>query len=512
MLIIGTNIDGNKIFIAKLQKKTKTVNISNLSIESLENDSNVKQFYICSPKSSIVTGLHSKQFLIKQKKIEVKSKIHLKKAIPFQAESMSSLKIQDSIILPMVIKKEKKGFLTSFFISSKTSIQEHISYYKKYAFEPDYVSAIPMALVRFTKSALKSSSSCLIFHLGESLSHLVLMKDNLPLFSYTYSFGTTIIYDVLSKDLKNENNNAVDFAKNLNLKNINQNYYPHLYKELQNIQNQIKKTWFFLEEKKEIPKDLFITGNDEAFLNLKEAFFPKIENYLTIEDYKLKKFAISIGLALDVAAPDDKTLQFRQEDLTPIKHIKKIGSFSLKFICSMILLSSLSLGLTNHFYNLKEKNLLNQLKQFISTDAKILKKEPLSIDAKVISSEIEAIYSKIQNEAKDFPYYFSAPKVSDVIKWINNIPLIENNNIEITDLSYDLLKYPNIKNTKEPYQIKVKLEIATNSVQLARDFHDFLLKENNVIATSKEISWESIDNKTYKTTFYINNAYARQNK
>ena len=116
MLIIGTNIDGNKIFIAKLQKKTKTVNISNLSIESLENDSNVKQFYICSPKSSIVTGLHSKQFLIKQKKIEVKSKIHLKKAIPFQAESMSSLKIQDSIILPMVIKKEKKGFLTSFFI------------------------------------------------------------------------------------------------------------------------------------------------------------------------------------------------------------------------------------------------------------------------------------------------------------------------------------------------------------------------------------------------------------
>ena len=80
----------------------------------------------------------------------------------------------------------------------------------------------------------------------------------------------------------------------------------------------------------------------------------------------------------------------------------------------------------------------------------------------------------------------------------------EQDPIEILSLRYQLLKFPKLDASQEPYQAKVEIEFKVKSPLNARKFHEALLKGDERVDPSLEVNWEAL-NDLYRVSFYLKN-------
>ena len=112
-------------------------------------------------------------------------------------------------------------------------------------------------------------------------------------------------------------------------------------------------------------------------------------------------------------------------------------------------------------------------------------------------------------EKKIFPFSPSCPKVSEVLAWLSTHPAFSTaegaakEGIEIKKVHYQLVSFPHLEDHSAPYQAQVELEFTAMTPRLAREFHEALLKGDQMVNAKKEIKWNAQGN-FYTVQFQLN--------
>ena len=457
----------------------------------------------------MASGLQSRDVLLQNFCLKIRKKNALKKAISFQAESKSSLEPDQSISIPLIHKWSKHGYPITIFTTSKDRIKAHLKELSRLRLNPSYVSSEAMALVRFVKSIEKNHSNMWILHIGLGSCSCVMMENNFPRMSHWISFGVCELVESIftDKDHFQTKNEVYSFAKQINLSKIDEGIYQNFSHRARDLKNEIAKAFYsFSKEGKKLP--LMITGQRHSFLKFSEFLSEGFQELIseTIENTpkereipKIRKYAMPIGLALDAVSNDAYSLQFRQQEFIPPQHIKTlyfqfIGFFLLCFAIILLMVFSF-----NHYMEEKKQQIEDHFYQIQTLDHHLLKRDQPPLEKSISNWE----YS-VRKEAKEFPYFFNAPKVSEVLSWLTHLPSFNTDEIEWKEFRYQLKQYPKIKSTKEPYVTWVEIEFFCSNPGTARMFHEDLLKDP-FIKSKGEMKWDILDENYYQASFYLNN-------
>lgn len=458
MSVIGIDLDDKNVFISKVKKRGK-----NFYIE-LISDGNKNA--LCSLKDSkVVTSIDSQNVTIRRQFFNIKSKRALLKALSFQRESITILDPEQSIFVPL-IENHGNGFDVSFFVTLKESLVTHLEELKKNGIEPDVVSAAVQGLVNFSTLIMKKNPS-FILHLGETKSICVALEDGKPINSYTLPYGVRNFVKIGEK---------IDLIQDTSLK-------------LTNFRDEINKVFHSFSNKR--GGELLITGGILELINLPHFLGPIlsdiVSNIYVEPSGSYSKYAIAIGLALDYFRK--KKVQFCINEFFPKKHFRNLLRWFGCFVVLTFSISAFLFGFINTEIKKKKEALKNQLLSALQLK-----------DSGNLQEDLEKGREKLSELNREFSYFFTAPKVSQFIDWLEKLPY----NINIQDLKYKLVKYPKLSSVpKDKLLVKVELEFKAD-VEDAKKFHEFLLKKSGLVNKSKDVSWEVLED-GYITTFYLKN-------
>ena len=122
---------------------------------------------------------------------------------------------------------------------------------------------------------------------------------------------------------------------------------------------------------------------------------------------------------------------------------------------------------------------------------------------------LEAAQEEILKSPSAYELLPNVPRVSDVLGWLANHPLVADGGtrkplLNIQSFQYSMVKRPDAKKRNEKYRVKVDIEFTSDIPKLAREFHDALIAPNELVDPKGEVKW-STSRDVYRTTFYLKN-------
>ncbi len=481
MKVTGLEVSGSKILLASVKRKKKSFNIVHLytvDIASPSQKKDVKRLYTSFrfEKDPIVTGLEAKDVLLNRSEWKAAPKRVLQKVLQFQLESENFLDPKETIFVPYLSSSLGKTNL-SLFSTSKKILRTHLEYIKEYSLDPQYVSLTAQALWRFAKEIAKVED-CFVLHIAHDYSTLILIKEGTLL--RFYSFSSAI--------------NTAAGSKN---------------NQIENYKKELSAAFFSLCEEEKIAKKtlpLLLTGiRDTRLPSLQKIleedyssllFFPERE-----EMQEWRSYAVPIGLALDASAQDEKRLQFRKDEFVSKAYLRTLGKKLVFFLVCSFILSALVIFFVSKNFHLQKKSLENTLQEALEQDSLLSRR---AIPAGTSEERLLSWRKILKKETKAFPYLLKAPKVAEVLHWLQKHPILCENGkaYKLYDFHYELINYPKLDSLNDPYLAKVELDLEIPSTVIANKFHEALLNGEWYVNGANEIQWEKADNR-YKISFYL---------
>lgn len=502
MRFLGLDIDGKVAHLALINSHQKVVKLQTQSA------SDVKQLYKAknSPlKNTLcVSALDGKQVIIRQKKIKATSRKTVKKALPFQLKSCTSLAPEQTIFFPIFKFPEKKTTEIHFYITTKKILKNYLTNLQEIDLDPDYISCQSQALNRFVAYHLPENTELYALHINKSYFILVHIKNKVVMAHHSSDVGIDALFEAYLKDhleKKADHRHKIDLVKPC--KNN-----THLIETITGLEKEIKRGFTsFMAEALPQRLPILITGQISSLKNLDQyllSCFPEmISEILPIQQTDQLPYAISIGLGLDCLLKDSMSMQFRQQEFIAKKTLKKEGSTLLAFLMFSLILSLLCFFTSERILTNKKSFLLDRLSVLEKKENLVdpQKEAPISIDAR-----LNLLNEKIKKDSKKHPYLTTAPKLCHFFNWLNSLPLVQENfnNIEILAIDYEL--EDSQKNNEErggQPLAKIILTVKIKDLDLAQKFHKSLTKKNALIDSSKEILWDEIAPANYCGSFYL---------
>jgi hypothetical protein len=494
MQFLGLDIDGSDANFALLNSKKRIIELKTYPL------SNVKQLYVQRGKNiSLTSALEIKQVLVREKNVKATSKSAIKKTIPFQLKSCTSL-LSEQIIYTSIIKRLKNNSSDLFFyLTTKKSLSNHLTALCSLNIDPDYVSSQSQALNRFARLYFPTIKELFLLHIGKTKTIIVHVDDGLVVAHHSAPFGLTKIFDPTIN--VSSNLNFLDFSTIAKKDNS-----VHL-EALDLLEKELKKSFLnFSAQGKKVP--LFITGQIHSMKNfdlyIQRRFPEMFSEILHIDREADLPYAISIGLSLDTLLKDKSSLQFRQEEFTSKKQLRRARFSLFLFTLSICILSLLLFFTSEKIFKNKEANLLSQLSTIEKSEQ--ISSSDLSFTS--IPEKIKKLNEKIINESKKSPYLSLAPRVCYLLEWLSTNPLFKEANkeiVEILTIDYDLVSYPTIENPKKSCLAKVALSLKIKDPEIAKKIHESISKTSTLVDLTKEITWEELTVSTYHTSFFLKN-------
>ncbi len=115
----------------------------------------------------------------------------------------------------------------------------------------------------------------------------------------------------------------------------------------------------------------------------------------------------------------------------------------------------------------------------------------------------------IQKYDKEASFLLQSPTVSEVLAWVSGNSLFTDlakagDPVDVVDLKYKLVSFPRIGHVRDPYQAKVELQFRLKHSMSARKLHEEILRGDEFIDSSQEITWEAVNDR-YHVSFYLKN-------
>lgn len=463
----GVHLEQEPLF-AHIRKRGKTVEILSLSEKKIPPSFK---------KNLATSGISARYFTSSSFPQKLPEEVLL-----FQAKAKSYLPENKALFIPHCLKNAPQRVYSLL----KKPLAKHLEELRSYRIEPQKVSTIPNALCRFFLWKFPHVKNALLFHIGKTEITLVQIEGGSIAREYPIFYGISHLFSALLKDRKKAllQEEVESAAKHLDVNILKPNLHPCLFPLLQRIQKEVKKTLYSLFGEKDLPP-VFCMGYSDAFFHLEEFFFENFEkNAFTREE---KPYAVAIGLALEGASKN--SLQLLQEEFFPKKTWKKLGLYS---VISLLFSLSLSLGVSGYGKGV-----------FAKKTQSLLEKAGIEKSAK----DIDTWITSIEKEGKKSPYIPQIPKALDILHWIATDPFFQsqiekNDPIRFEKIHYQLTSYPTPKAPREKFSAKVTLTFSCQNATSARRFHKELSSENSPADTSKEISWEVLED-GYRTGFTL---------
>ena len=470
MYYIGIDLEKEGFRVAVLKKEKKGIAIDSLSLFPYGPD-NVKQFYNLSPfhtgkEVRIVSGIAGQETFLRKLHIPLKDKRKILETLPFQLESLIPFSEEAPVICPLFKPLSNQMTAVTVVATSEETLLTHQKRLKEFDIVSDAISCAPTALMRLGRWALEKQHKILHFDIRDHQISCVVYE------------GTELL---LSQGIS----------------------------EYVEIAIELEKLSIFLKQKGVIDDNTpwVLTGELGAAESI-AAHFSK--ERLSIAEPNWAPFALCMGFALDAIAEDASSVQFCQKKFTPepIAARRKKTLFSYAALCLgaavlMVLGGSLII-------NKKQKALASTLQEYLSG--------PLAGGSLSSTEEIaEKLFEwegSLKGQKNPFAFLPNVPKVSDVLAWLSLHPAFASENggqkegIEIKSLHYSLTKYPKITEPSSPYVAHVSLEFSSQAPRVARDFHEALLKGDQIVNGKKEVKWQT-QNHTYLASFELNRGGGR---
>jgi len=468
MFFIGITLEKETFKVAVLKKEKKSIEIAALHTFPFGPD-NVKQFYNLPPfhtgkKVTIASGLSGEELLIRKLHLPLKEKRKILATLPFQLETLIPFPPEEGVVCTLFKTLSKQMTSVTLFATQQSTLLSHLSSLKAIDIEPALVSCHPAALSRFVQWQFPAQSRFLVFHMHEQRVTCLLVENGELVLSQTILFEKT-----------------------------------------EELPLELAKFSFFLKQKgigeEQIP---WVWIGDPSVRETLKDIFPGAE--LSIEDASLYPYATALGLALDALHSDDATVQFCAQKFTPTSLEQKRKKKIFSYLCLCIATTLLTVAAGTFLLGKREKALAGLLQSYLSPS---LAKGGFS-SAEEMEHKLVEWEKTLSRKKIPFSLLPSTPKVSDVLAWISAHPAFSTEDgrkkegIEIKSLHYTLLKYPKIGEVNSPYLAQVEIDFTATLPRVARDFHESLLKGDQIVNGKKEVKWQT-QNQTYHTAFELKN-------
>lgn len=508
MQILGLQIDSPFLRIAWIEKTRRGIEIRCLKATPLAAPTDVKQLYIPKFKGRIVSGLPAKDLLIRPLEVKVGGHRYLEEVVSFQSEATTHFSPDEVISVPHFIKKGKEKTEALIFTASRSAMRDHLSELKKFRFDPDAVSAVPLALIRYVQWKIPSLTDAFLIDFGANEWTCAWMENGNLKRAYAIRGGMEMLFAALWEDRKKNlsKQEVEEFAKQIDLVQLKPQLNPHLFAKLSEMRQELSKIIFSFH-RASTARPILFTGKIDAFGHLSEFLLENLKEAAHGERLLLApgeelSYAIPIGLALDQTT---SSLQLRKGEFFPAKNWKQAGLYALGLIASSFFISGSFLCLGDWISHSRKGDMISSLQSFLAQDPPLKNK----IFANHSSSEEEIIdrwNRSVMAYAKESPYFLQAPRVAEVFSWLTSHPLLttEKDPIQIRSFRYQLLQFPKIDSLQEPYQAKVEIEFQVKSPMNARKFHEALLQGDEWVNADLDIIWEVLDD-FYRISFFLKN-------
>lgn len=507
MQILGIHIDKPFIRVALIEKSRRRCEILYVKSLLLDDPENVKQLYTHSFSGKICSALSAKNLLLRHLEIKTSSHRHMEQIIAFQSEATMHFNASDILTIPYIAKKRKDKTDLILFTTPREAIQEHLSELKKYKLDPDCITATPLALIRYAKWKNPNLLDAFIVDLGSEEWTCVCMENgDLKKFHFVDG-GIDALLTALWEDRKKIlfQKEIKGIAKQIDLLQLKSNLNVQLSEKLMVMKLDLAKLIYSFSSQYG-PKPILFTGRIDAFGQMREYLLEAIKESVSDEIQEIskeeEKYAIPIGLGLEYGPT---SLQFRKGEFFPRKNWKQAGIYSLYLMLASLFLSGSLIGSTNYIVNMRKQEMVSFLRTSINQwDSSLI---PM-IFSDGNEEEILQRWNKVvSSNAKKFPYFMQSPKVSEILSWLYQLPILteiqsEKDPIEIKFFRYQLVQCPKIDTPRDPYQAKIEIEFKTKSALNARKFHDHLLQNEVIVDTSQDIQWEALEG-MYRVSFFI---------
>jgi len=455
MFWIGLYAEGSESRWAQISRKKGKVHID------LLQGGDVKPLYK-EDEALVTTGLKASEVLLRDLELKIVDKRALMQSLPFQIEGQIPYDPKEARVSVQVFKKSStKSSKVFFYAAKEESVKAHRQAWQDKGCEPDEVSCLFSALVRFVRFCFPDLRKALIIHAGESGGAVIGWEEQEILLTSSCSLGTDKA--LFERDLLRA---MAYFSKKLE-------------RPVEEVWEEVVFTGSF--------SPLMKTWALELFPSLLPKECPSKDGY---DGETLSTYAPSIGLALEGSLCDGRSVSFLGGELTaaPLERKKK------KWMASFALASlGLALGVIGSFsvaFLVKKKSLFQQFSSF---------EEVQSLE------ELEVKLSKLEVSLKKekTPYPLTPPflPVSGIVEWISNHPLLRQEKADIKKLQYHLEKYPRLGSTKVLYAAKVELAVEFLHLKSAEEFKTSL-QACPLIDGKKGVTWKT-EGTSYELSFFL---------
>jgi len=509
-------ISENHIVKTALLKEEKGAITLEFVKSFFSSDSLVKQLYISMPLPEkgtfyTATALKPQDVLFRALTLPISDRKKALAALPFQLEGILPYPIEEANIAACLKPMGKEAFSVSLFAARDAALASHLEWAQSLQIEPDSISCGPIAIYRLCRWLFPEENAFTIFHFGESKSCCVItLKDEITL-TQTLHFGHQDFLNALAKDLPEKSHDEIiaisqDPALFAGLSTP----LAHFNQVKERVQKELERLFCYLESKNaasQNPNWIVLGDRHPSFLI--SSFFPQgclmDLGSRSIPASIIHEYAMPIGTALDAIVQDRRTVQFLQGKWIPKRQSekRKRTAFRLAALC---LAAAFMMGIGGHMLLKKKEKALSQ--HLLSCLPPTMAKNP----PQSIEEWEETLWqweSSLNAQKLPFPFLSTVPTVSDVLAWLSSHPVLSSpeggkkEGIDIKNIRYQLYKHPKLGEAGGLYAAKVDLELTSATPRLAREFHDALLKGDQIVNAKKEIKWNAQQN-TYWTSFELN--------
>lgn len=488
----------------------------------VRNDASLIQLtkLIAQKQLYVVSSIDSQQVLLREYELEASRGQNIQAALSFQAETQLPYSIEEALLVLFSQKKCLNKISTSVFSTKKELIKAHLIELNAIGIDPEAVSCTPAALVSFNDFLPTNKGLRLIIYLAEGETTCVLVRDGELLGSKCYPIGERAFFEAITNETGLSDEEGINLMYTFVFSSEPSKEFSGFYLLVDDWKIELTKAVLSLISTirgQEI--EMILTGELAANPSINALFqknlgfsFKELQGEI-IEGFSLqflKAYAASIGLSAAFLTTASGQANFRVEELVfnkPFKHLKKTLTlyFSLVLALSFLIFSIGEIALKR-----QEEGIRKKIKIMETTNDNV----PVENSAQKLSfvkpqdlrKQIYSLTDKKFAAKSPYPLQPQLPRVSSFLSWLSSHPLLvcadEEEKIVVERLSYSMLQRPDKSKPSERYRVKVDFEFTSDSPKRAREFHESLLKSNEIINPQDQFQW-SVSASRYRVSCYL---------
>jgi len=484
-------------------------------------------------KALVVTFLNINEVLVRQLEVKLKKDKDIDEVLAFQTEPLLPYPVENALIDKIKIGTTSEGTQLTVIAARKDHIQQHLQHWNALQVEPEVISCAPAALAAFAAQFAPTDQPQLVVHFAHNHTTCILVKEGKLLAAQACHQGMQHLKQAYGQ----KNFDTLDFSA------ITKEENPALSDALENLKLDVTRTAYALAKQvkgQEVPT-ILITGEGATLNQLgavvcrnlnKTLLTPQPDANFDLTIPQLQKWALPLGAAL-TCLPDGKDqVNFRQSDYAypnPWKRYK-IPLAIYGALCIALAVAMWYMG--NAYLKYKEDGLRKEYAELLDymhkpydefekefTAKNPSAKRPIEgevlnikqLDEQDITDRLNYLEKDLQSTPDIYPLWANIPTVSDVLAWLSTHPKVVLQDpktgekkplLQIENLSYTLVKRPDMTKKQEHYQAKVEIEFSSPTPKLAREFHDALIAPNALVDPKGEVKWNT-NRGLYRASFFL---------